>query len=33
MSSVLYAVIGGLLVWLLVDVLPHVHVYVSIYWR
>jgi hypothetical protein len=31
-GAVLYAVIGGLLVWLLVDVLPHVHVHVSVYW-
>jgi hypothetical protein len=28
-GAVLYAALGGLIVWLLVDVLPHVHVYIS----
>jgi hypothetical protein len=28
-GAVLYAVIGGLTVWLLVNVLPHVHVSIS----
>ena len=30
-SAELYAVVGGLIVWLLVDVLPHVHI--SIGWH
>jgi hypothetical protein len=30
-GAVLYAAIGGLLVWLLVNVLPHIHI--SITWR
>ncbi len=30
-GAVLYAVAGGLIVWLLVDVLPHLHV--SITWH
>ena len=30
-GAVLYAVLGGLVVWLLVNVLPHVHIYIS--WR
>jgi hypothetical protein len=28
-GAVLYAVIGGLIVWLLVSVLPHVHIAIS----
>lgn len=28
-GAVLYAVVGGLIVWLLVNVLPHVHIAVS----
>lgn len=32
-GAVLYAVIGGLIVWLLVDVLPHVHIHISIGWH
>lgn len=28
-GAVLYAVLGGLIVWLLVDVLPHVHISIS----
>ena len=28
-GAVLYAVLGGLIVWLLVDVLPHIHVSIS----
>lgn len=30
-GAVIYAVLGGLIVWLLVNVLPHVHV--SIAWH
>jgi hypothetical protein len=30
-GAVLYAAIGGLIVWLLVNVLPHIHI--SITWR
>lgn len=30
-GAVLYAVLGGLIVWLLVDIFPHVHV--SITWH
>src|ERR1700730_2394947 len=32
-SAELYAVVGGLIVWLLVDVLPHVHVSIGLHWR
>ncbi|HEY4850410.1 MAG TPA: hypothetical protein VII22_06420 [Streptosporangiaceae bacterium] len=32
-SAELYAVVGGLIVWLLVDVLPHVHVSIGWHWR
>jgi hypothetical protein len=32
-GAVLYAVIGGLIVWLLVDVLPHVHIHISFSWH
>jgi hypothetical protein len=32
-GAVLYAVLGGLIVWLLVDVLPHVHIHISISWH
>lgn len=28
-GAVLYAVIAGLIVWLLIDVLSHVHIYIS----
>jgi hypothetical protein len=28
-GAVLYAVLGGLIVWLLVNVLPHVHIAIS----
>lgn len=28
-GAVLYAIIGGLIVWLLVDILPHVHIAIS----
>jgi hypothetical protein len=31
LGAVLYAVVAGLIVWLLVDILPHVHV--SITWH
>ena len=30
-GAVMYAILGGLIVWLLVNVLPHV--YISISWR
>jgi hypothetical protein len=30
-GAILYAMIGGLLVWFLVDILPHVHIVIS--WR
>jgi hypothetical protein len=30
-GAVFYAVVGGLIVWLLVDVIPHLHV--SVTWR
>lgn len=29
MGAILYAIIGGLIVWLLVDVLPHIHIAIS----
>jgi hypothetical protein len=29
LGAVLYAIIGGLIVWLLVDVLPHVHITIT----
>lgn len=32
-GAVLYAAIGGLIVWLLVDVLPHIHIHVSVNWH
>ncbi len=28
-GAILYAIIGGLIVWLLVDILPHVHIAIS----
>lgn len=30
-GAILYAIIGGLIVWFLVDVLPHIHIAIS--WR
>jgi hypothetical protein len=30
-GAVFYAVVGGLIVWLLVDIVPHIHV--AITWR
>lgn len=32
-GAVLYAVLGGLIVWLLVDVLPHIHIHITIAWH
>lgn len=29
LGAVLYAIIGGLIVWFLVDILPHVHIAIS----
>jgi hypothetical protein len=29
MGAILYAIIGGLIVWLLVNILPHVHIAIS----
>jgi hypothetical protein len=28
-GAILYAIMGGLIVWLLVDILPHVHIAIS----
>ena len=28
-GAILYAIIGGLIVWFLVDILPHIHVAIS----
>ena len=28
-GAILYAIIGGLIVWFLVDILPHVHIAIS----
>ena len=28
-GAILYAILGGLIVWLLVDILPHVHIAIS----
>jgi hypothetical protein len=33
LGAVLYAVLGGLIVWLLVDVIPHIHIQISISWH
>lgn len=33
LGAILYGTIGGLIVWFLVDVLPHVHVAMSISWH
>lgn len=29
LGAILYGIIGGLIVWLLVDILPHVHIAIS----
>jgi hypothetical protein len=29
LGAILYAVIGGLVVWLLVDIVPHIHIAIS----
>lgn len=29
LGAILYAIIGGLIVWFLVDILPHVHIAIS----
>jgi hypothetical protein len=29
LGAILYAIIGGLIVWFLVDILPHIHIVVS----
>jgi hypothetical protein len=29
LGATLYAIIGGLIVWFLVDILPHVHIAIS----
>jgi hypothetical protein len=29
LGAILYAIIGGLIVWVLVDILPHIHIAIS----